>query len=374
MFPGALAAAAVIVAAAAVTAGLAPAPANAHPSLRELAVHQVAPGEGHTCARVGHRVLCWGRNERGQLGTGDRHPVTRPVIGVELPVRAAQVAAGQGHSCARLQDGTLWCWGANSHGQLGDGSEEDRFRPVRVVGLEDVVEVALGDGHTCARVSAARGAHTYCWGSNHLGQLGDGTRVNRSRPVRVVEPGTVEQLALGGYHSCARLAGGTVRCWGGSKEGRSTSVPTPVEGLKRVAEIAHGTHRVCARHEGFWQGGHVSCWDAGAHTARQPGGPSRHPGMSSADKLAMGGEHACVIERGAVRCWGANGWGQLGDGSLSGASSPVRVSGLRRARAVALGKEHSCALVGELLHCWGRNDDGQAGVVARVLRPGEVRF
>jgi len=122
------------------------------------------------------------------------------------------VVAGGFSSCALLSDGTARCWGRNHRGQLGDGTRKDRTKtPTPVVGLKNIKTIALGLSHGCA--ATAKG-QVFCWGRNNYGQLGDGSTVERLRPVRVAQLAGVTQLALGFTHSCALTSGGEVMCWG----------------------------------------------------------------------------------------------------------------------------------------------------------------
>jgi alpha-tubulin suppressor-like RCC1 family protein len=145
---------------------------------------EIVVGAAHSCARrSAGNVACWGANERGQLGDGttDRQVEPTPVVGL---ADAVEVAAGAFHTCARRRAGGVVCWGANEHGQLGR-APDDRFhtRPEPVAGLDDAVELALGEAHTCAR---RRTGAVVCWGANEHGQLGDGTRRERAAPAAVV--------------------------------------------------------------------------------------------------------------------------------------------------------------------------------------------
>ncbi len=147
----------------------------------------IGAGGGHTCAvRASGRVVCWGAGGNGQLGDG-RIASSRPrptAVGA-LVERAEHVTAGSAHTCALAASGSVWCWGGNSAGQLGDGTTTQRLAPVRAGTLTDVVRVEAAGQSTCAiRASGA----TFCWGENASGQLGDGTTTNRLVPTLVALP------------------------------------------------------------------------------------------------------------------------------------------------------------------------------------------
>jgi alpha-tubulin suppressor-like RCC1 family protein len=143
-------------------------------------VTQVSAGGIHTCAVMsGGRVKCWGDNSEGQLGEGTTINRSTPVdvAGLSFPVSA--IATGAYHSCALSTAGAVKCWGDNLNGQLGDGTTVSRSMPVDVIGLtSDVQEIATGAYHTCA---LTRSGAVLCWGANSSGQLGDGTGVAPSR-------------------------------------------------------------------------------------------------------------------------------------------------------------------------------------------------
>jgi hypothetical protein len=197
---------------------------------------EVSAGYEHTCAlQADNTAICWGRSANGRLGNG----VTgvednRPAVVFRL-TDVVEISAGGEHTCARRTDGSVLCWGANAHGQLGDGTTSERSIPNRVIGLSDVVGLASGLRHTCARRSDDS---VVCWGLNDRGQLGDGTFQDRLVPRPVVGLHSVVEIAAGGWHNCARQHSGDVVCWGwndlgqlgdGSTLGRV--FPTRVVGL-----------------------------------------------------------------------------------------------------------------------------------------------
>ena len=184
---------------------------------------EIGIGIDHACAREADGgVLCWGRNDHGQLGDGAiGGPEPRPVRVMGL--RATALAVGDQHTCARLGDATVRCWGLGRHGELGDGALDDRAAPTSVDGLEDVEEIAAGDAfHACARTKGGRVA---CWGWNEDYQIGDGTTRDRTSPFFVPGLPPAAQLTLGFETTCARLDDRSAACWGDNSHGTVTGIP-----------------------------------------------------------------------------------------------------------------------------------------------------
>ncbi|MBN2495131.1 MAG: hypothetical protein JXR96_11105 [Deltaproteobacteria bacterium] len=215
---------------------------------------EVAVGSSHSCARLADgRARCWGCNYQGQIGDGSTCRYRDRATPVEGLSDAIQIAAGGESSCALHTDGRVSCWGWNLWGQVGDGSEEEeRDRTTRVAGIEHAGEIALGAGHACARDLAGESLH--CWGWNFYGQLGDGTEQDRSRPVRVQGLTGIRSMALGVRHSCALRFDGRVECWGANDAGqaggaarRSILRPRLVDGPRDIRELSLSAKRSCAR-------------------------------------------------------------------------------------------------------------------------------
>ena len=191
-------------------------------------------------------------------------------------------------------------------------------------------------GHTCAITT---GGGLKCWGYNYYGQLGDGTTNSSSTPVDVAGLSQgVTAIAAGEGHTCALVSGG-VKCWGNNWYGQlgdgtitQRSIPVDVVGLgSSMDAIAAGGGHTCA----LGSGGGVKCWgdngygQLGDGTTTDSSTPVDVVGLSSGvTAIAAGGGHTCALVSGGVKCWGDNGYGQLGDGTTTDSSTPVDVVGL----------------------------------------------
>ena len=249
----------------------------------------IAAGERHTCAVLNTgAVKCWGNNDNGQLGDDSTLQSLTPVSVPSLSSGVTAIAAGRYHACAVLNTGAVKCWGWNLYGQLGDGSTIQSLTPVSVPSLSSgVTAIAAGERHTCALLSTGA---VKCWGYNDNGQLGDGSAASvtpRTTPVDVSTLSSgVTAISTGSYHTCALLSTGAAKCWGKNTSGRlgngsNTASLTPVS----VSTLSTGVIAIAA-----------------------------------------GEAHTCaVLNTGAVKCWGYNVSGQLGDGSTTQSFTPVGV-------------------------------------------------
>ena len=316
----------------------------------ESGVEAVSAAGQSTCAvTTAGGVKCWGTNRFGELGDGTHTDRLSPVDVVGLSSGVIAVAASYFHTCALMNTGAVKCWGSNASGELGIGTfGGDRTTPVDVLGLSGVAAIAGGDDDGLAEQTCALtgGGGVKCWGSNVYGQLGDGTTTSRSTPVDVSGlTSGVASISAGGGVSCAVTVAGEAKCWGLNEHGQlgdgtttSRSIPVTVAGSSSgIAQIAisqssqHLSH-LCAT----TTAGAVRCWGYNANS--QVGNGSSGPDvLTPAPVVGLGSGyvgvatsfyHSCALSvAGAVKCWGANQYSEIGDGTTIGRVTPVDVSG-----------------------------------------------
>ena len=335
----------------------------------------VAAGDDHSLAlRSDGTVWAWGRNWYGQIGDGSYWQDRKTPVQATLLTDGIAVAAGRGFSLALKSDGTVWAWGANGSGQLGDSSSVNRLEPVQVTGLTGVTRITAG----AAYAGAVRNDGTaWMWGANSDGQLGDGTTTGRSTPDKVIGLDTVSAIAAGGdtfdmaanwssmtygtNHTVAVKGDGTVWAWG-----RGVSSPAQVTVLAGIVDIAAGRgHSLALDHSG-------QVWSWGANDSGQLGDgstsdsyttPLQISGVNDVIAISAGGRlSAAMLSDGTVAMFGRNTNGQLGDDSKELSLTPVTVAALSGITAVSAGDSHSIALsqAGDV-YVWGNNASGQLG-------------
>lgn len=302
---------------------------------------EVEAGERHACALlVTGAVYCWGANEKGQLG--DNSTTTRgtpaPVWGFSGGGRATSalsVSAATAHTCLVKLDRTAWCWGDNQWGQIGDGTTADRMTPWQVTELTNVTTVAVGG----ASSFAIAGGTLKAWGSNEHGALGINRVPGSIVPVDVTYMNRASDVEARGYGGACAVQMGQVYCWGLNEDGqlgngstKSSLAPEEAK-LSGAAPHAHpalagGIYHSCV----VQMDGAVQCWGRGTSGQLGTGTlqnaltptPMLTPPHGTAVEVTGGGYFTCVRTRdGAVYCAGANGFGQLGDGTTTPSATPV---------------------------------------------------
>lgn len=267
-----------------------------------------------------NQVWAWGSNNHGQLGNGDisyNDPVPALIHNLSDII---SIKAGWFHGLALHEEGTLWAWGQNEDGQLGDGTRTTRTTPVQVKELTQVILMAGGRNHSLALTDNGK---VWAWGANTNGQLGDGSYTDSNIPVQVKEIDNIVAIAATRDHSLALTEAGTVWAWGNNSSGElgngtevDSNVPVKVKELTKIITIS-----------------------------------------------ADGWDHAlAVTETGDVWAWGSNQYGKLGDGTEENRNIPVKVNNVGNIKAIATGWGHSLALTKtNQVWAWGNNDHDQLG-------------
>ena len=278
-------------------------------------------------------IYCWGKNNLGQLGDGTNTDRSTPVE-VTMPAgkSAVQIDALQSSVCAVMDDNSVYCWGYNGNGQLGTGNYNNQNTPTELSGLS-ASSVQVGYDHACAIITnpTSYDANVRCWGLNTDGQLGDGTTTNSNSPITTTSTGgyAAESLDLGALHSCAVNTNDAVYCWGDGSE-----------------------HQL---------------GDGSTNDNTQPVSVdmSSIPTLSISS-ISLGWYFSCAImSDDSTYCWGKNNFGQLGDGTgndFRQAPEKVHIPDGRYATHLQSGQASTCALLdNQEFVCWGRNFDGAIG-------------
>ena len=283
---------------------------------------EVEGGYDFTCSRKSDgTVWCWGKDEFGQLGNsgfGSDKKVARKVYGL---TNAADICVGYQHACAVKSDGKMYCWGKGTDDRLGFGTTENQFSPVEVKNISNAVSCSLGTSHSCVELSDKT---TRCWGNAASGQLGNGqlSTTNMTIPVSVYGISNAAQISAGGTHACAVLDNGSIACWGSGLNGEL--------GIKLVGSKST---------------------------------PVIVPVSGTFTQVSAGYGHTCALKNdGTVWCFGDNDYGQLGDNSTTDSFSAVQVNSITTAKQISTGNDFSCALLTDnYTKCWGYNSHGQLG-------------
>ncbi|HYH59413.1 MAG TPA: hypothetical protein VD790_09370 [Thermoleophilaceae bacterium] len=382
----------------------------------------ITAGFAHTCAVLDNRtVRCWGASFAGQLGYANTNSIgddeTPSSVGpVDLGAgrTATAITTGFVHTCALLDNGTVRCWGDSPDGRLGyantarigDNETPASVGPVDLGAGRTATAIAAGNQHTCAVLDNGT---VRCWGEGFFGsvgyantaRIGDNETPGSVGPVDLGAGRTATAITAGGFHTCAVLDNGTVRCWGrgffgqlgyantndiGDTEtpgsvgpvslGGSVGPRDPLEGY-----IAAGNAHTCA----LLDDGAVRCWGNGGngqlgYANTDTIGDNETPGSAgpvdlgpgrTATAITAGDQHTCaLLDDGSVRCWGSGSLGRLGyantttigDNETPGSVGPVDLGAGSTATAITAGGGHTCAVLDDgSVRCWGFGGGGRLG-------------
>jgi cysteine-rich repeat protein len=302
-------------------------------------VKQIQLGNFHSCAlKTNGTVFCWGYNPYGQLGNGANSNRNTPVQ-VRSLTGVAHIGTGAYHTCAVKTNGTVFCWGYNGQGQLGTGNNSYRNVPTQVRSISDAVKVTGGYYHTCAQ---RRNGQIKCWGYGQYHQISNtSSRTTRNTPIDARITGSAVEVATYAWGTCYRRSNGTVSCFGYGCHGQMGDGRTScynygnrtVSGISNAVELGTGYYHLCAR----LADGTVKCWgynsygQLGNGNTSQQSRPVQVSGLSGAVTISRGHAawHTCASKNdGSVVCWGRNNNGQLGIGNNSSQNTPQSVGGV----------------------------------------------
>ena len=301
----------------------------------------VTMGANYGCTLVDGAAYCWGQNTYGQLGDGTNTDQGSPVA-VLGGLTFTSISAGSFTACGLVSTGAAYCWGQNAAGGIGNGTSGTSYStPTAVSGGLSFSMISVGANQTCG-IAANVG---YCWGQNNIGQVGDGTTMSRTLPTPVAGSHSFTQIHAGGAtgsalsSTCAVATNGSAWCWGQNNfgqlgDGTTTNALSPVAvgGGGTYSAISTGSRSSCAIATPLKS---LYCWGDNTYAEIGDGTTTARPNPT----LVLGGHaytsvtvsdlYSCgVVTTGKAYCFGYNGYGVLGDGTTSQRSTPVAVAGV----------------------------------------------
>jgi alpha-tubulin suppressor-like RCC1 family protein len=326
-------------------------------------IPQITAGDEHTLAlRTDGTVWAWGSNDIGQLGNGSFQNSSIPV---QVPgLRGISGISASRHTLALKNDGTVWAWGGNAYGELGNGTTLGSTTPVEVPGLTGVSAISAGRGFS---VALKYDGTVWTWGQT----MPNSTYTYSTTPVQVNGLTDVTSISAGGGYSIALKKDGTVWGWGALGNGEygvlfNSVTPVPISGLTNVAEISARYYQIAVlKNDG-------TVWFVGILGSLSPTitRPLQVGGLSGVMSIATGHANTLALKSdGTVWAWGNNIWGQLGNGQVGNSpptyldsTTPTQVLSLFDIAGIAGGVRHAAARRTDgTVWTWGDNTNGKFG-------------
>jgi len=311
----------------------------------------------------------WGNNLEGALGIGNFVSKINPVTTSSRQSGILNIALAANHSIALNTDGTIWSWGNNSRGQLGDGTTTSKTSPVKIQSDTNFIAVTTGFEHVMA---IQNNGTLWAWGYNNNGQLGNGTNTNSSTPIQIGTDDSWATIAAGEYHNIALKANGTLWAWGKNVNGQlgdgtviSKNSPIQIGTDNTWTSIAIGAnYSLALKADGtLWAWGVNLNGQIGDGTTSQRTSPIQIGTDNTWIKIVAGASHTIGLKsNGTLWAWGWNSSSQLGDGTITQRSSPVQIGTDNKWINISASSINSSAVKSDgTLWAWGSNLSGQYG-------------
>lgn len=311
-------------------------------------------------------VWAWGNNSIGSLGDGT-------IIDKYVPIKISNlcdiiaISSSGASSYALKSDGTVWSWGRNNYYQLGDGTSKDKKEPVQVSNLDNVIAISTSGTHV---IALKEDGTAWCWGQNDKGQLGDDTTTLKKIPVQVLNLDNVIAISTGSVHSLALKDDGTVWSWGNNPQGqlgdgtnKEKHIPVQVLNLDNIIAVSSGLHYSLAlKNDGtVWAWGRNNGGQLGNGITTNTNKPFQIANLDNV--IAVSAFNCCSFalkKDGTLWAWGSNYSGQLGDSTYIDKHTPTQV--MNNVKSVYGCYNHMFAVKNDgTIWAWGNNTSGQLG-------------
>lgn len=306
-------------------------------------------------------VWAWGQNSYGQLGNNTTTDSSTPLVISGLS-DVIEISSGMHHNMALKNDKTVWVWGWNAKGQLGNNTTSDSLVPIQVQGLENVKTISSGGKFSMA---LKEDGTVWTWGYNLGGQLGDGTKIEKHTPVKIPSISNISKIMAGPTHSYVIQNNGTIWTWGSEYMGehglgtknQNRLTPVKLNGLNNLKYIFPCTYHSVA----LLENGSVWIWGYDGVETRLT--PTRMSTINNVDTLISGNNHTFAIKKdGTLWAWRDNSIGQIGDGTTTFRVSPVKLADFSNVKKIFPTTFCTFAIKNDnTFWAWGHNNYGQLG-------------